>query len=445
MIRPANLSDERSALVFVAAAERFLFCLAKSTDFKRSDLLKRALTVPDADQKRRGTMRHMMPSHSKVFIPSFGAACCPSSTVRRNSLVSRLFGLLGLVLVAQQAAAGPITVFSASSLYRSPETISQAPASFGAFGGDYFIPDFNRAALNGNIWRVPAAGGPPTSFATNADYASLGGVFLPDTGWGTNSGKFLATGSGAGLGVIYTYASDGTRTAFVPGVATFQPSEPRLAPAGFGVYGGQLIVANSAGREVIAFTPTGMASIVASPFVSPFGLGFAPAGFGALGGDLFVTNGATNEIDVIRGDGTVSPFATIPLLPGQVGLRQIEFSPSGFLPGLGASLFVSVSGSASGGGTLGDVVALDSSGKIVADLRTDLGLAKFDPRGLFFVDNQHLLISDASDPILLATPDAFQGNAAAVPEPSTFVMSSILFGVFGAVWSYKRLKKAEPV
>ncbi len=31
-------------------------------------------------------------------------------------------------------------------------------------------------------------------------------------------------------------------------------------------------------------------------------------------------------------------------------------------------------------------------------------------------------------------------GASVVPEPSTFVMSSILFGVFGAVWSYGRLK-----
>jgi hypothetical protein len=340
----------------------------------------------------------------------------------RNNLVSRLLWLLALLLLAQQAAAGPVTVFSDSPLYRSPETISQAPASFGAFGGDYFIPDFNRAALNGNIWRVPGAGGPPTSFATNADYAALGGLFLPDTGWGTNSGRFLATGSASGLGVIYTYAPNGTRSVFVSGIPTFQPSQPRLAPAGFGVYGDQLIVANSAGREVLAYTPNGTVSTVASPFVSPFGLAFAPAGFGALGGDLFVTNGVTNEIAVVRGDGTVSPFATIPLLPGQTGLRQLEFSPSGFLPGFGESLFVSVSGSASGGGTLGDVLALDSSGQIVARLRTDLGLQKFDPRGLHFIDNQRLLVSDASDPILLVTPAAFQGR---VPEPTTFSLLGI--------------------
>ncbi len=241
--------------------------------------------------------------------------------------------------------ADAMTIFSTSPNYKSPETISLAPASFGAFGGDYFIPDFNHAALGGHIWSVPSAGGPPVSFATNSDYKALGGMFLPETGWGANSGRFLATGSDAsGLGVIYTYASDGTRSTFVPGVPTFQPSQPLLAPAGFGNFGGQLIVANSAGREILAFSPSATVSVVATPFVSPFGLAFAPTGFGALGGDLFVTNGNTNEIDVVRGDGTVSPFASIPLLPGQFGLRQLEFSPSGFLPGFGDLLFVSVSG-----------------------------------------------------------------------------------------------------
>src|SRR5262249_11188905 len=29
----------------------------------------------------------------------------------------------------------------------------------------------------------------------------------------------------------------------------------------------------------------------------------------------------------------------------------------------------------------------------------------------------------------------------AVPEPSTLVVSSILFGIFGVVWSYKRMKQ----
>ena len=81
-----------------------------------------------------------------------------------------------------------------------------------------------------------------------------------------------------------------------------------------------------------------------------------------------------------------------------------------------------MSGSAQGGGTLGDVDVLDGSGQVVAHLRTDLGLTKFDPRGLFFTnDGQHLIVSDASDPILSVLPSAFQP----VPEPA----SALLLGL----------------
>jgi hypothetical protein len=221
---------------------------------------------------------------------------------------------------------------------------------------------------------------------------------------------------------MYTYASDGTRNTFVPGVPTFQPSQPVLAPAGFGTFGGELIVANSAGREVIAFTPSGTPTVIASPFVSPFGLAFAPTGFGGQGGSLFVSNGAGNQIDIVRGDGTFSPFATIPLLPGQTALRQLAFAPAGFIPGFGSLLFVSVSGSASGGGTLGDILGLDSNGTIVTSLRSNLGLTKFDPRGMLFTSGG-LLISDASDPIYLATSSDFL--APSVPEPTTLTMFTI--------------------
>jgi hypothetical protein len=67
-----------------------------------------------------------------------------------------------------------------------------------------------------------------------------------------------------------------------------------------------------------------------------------------------------------------------------------------------------------------------------------LGLQKFDPRGLYFVDNQHLLVSDASDPILLATPDAFQPSA--VPEPTTFSLLGI--GILGLLAYTRRWRRA---
>jgi hypothetical protein len=340
--------------------------------------------------------------------------------------------------------AGPSTsafvLFSSSPDYRTPETISQAPANFGAFAGDYFIPDINRNALGGHIWAVPNAGGPPTSFAVNNDYISLGGLFLPATGWGANSGRYLTSGAaqvGNGFsGTLYTYDATGARSTFAI-VPNGDFSQPRIAPAGFGAYAGQLIVPNISTNQVLAFNPAGTASTVASLSVSPFGLAFAPSNFGRLGGDLFVssTRGG-NTIDAITPDGTVTTFATIPLKPGQTGLRQLEFSPdANFLPGQGELLFVSVSGSDQGGGTLGDVYALDADGDIVASLRADLGLTKFDPRGLLFISDDQLLISDSSDPIYLAQATAFR----AVPEPTGLVLAGVcVAGVVGRALQRRR-------
>jgi hypothetical protein len=186
----------------------------------------------------------------------------------------------------------------------------------------------------------------------------------------------------------------------------------------------------------VAVTPAGTATILALLPFQPFAVAFAPSGFGALGGRLFTSDTFGDQIVSIAPDGTVTPFANIPLLAGQTGLRQIEFSPPGFIEGYGSLLFVSVSGSPSGGGTLGDVLALDSGGQIVARLRPDLGLEKFDPRGLYFIDSQNLLVSDSSDPILLITPAGFQ----VVPEPSTLVLFGL--GLAGLVaYGRKRLSK----
>jgi hypothetical protein len=101
-------------------------------------------------------------------------------------------GVTSLALVMVLAALPPsataqIQIFSTGQ-YGTPETISLAPSGFGAFGGQYFIPD---ARLN-NIWIVPITGGPPTAFlAAPIEGASVtGGLFLP-SGWGGNSGRFL--------------------------------------------------------------------------------------------------------------------------------------------------------------------------------------------------------------------------------------------------------------
>ena len=114
------------------------------------------------------------------------------------------------------------------------------------------------------------------------------------------------------------------------------------------------------------------------------------------------TVGGEGKIFSVQSDGTESLWTSFALKDHQNGPRQMAFSPDGFIPGYGELLFVSVSGSQFGGGYAGDVLAFDSDGHLVVDLRDDLGLTKFDPRGLYF-DGDNLIISDASDPIWIAT------------------------------------------
>jgi len=83
----------------------------------------------------------------------------------------------------------------------------------------------------------------------------------------------------------------------------------------------------------------------------------------------------------------------------------------------GGDLVLSISGSGAGGGAFGAVVVLDANGNEVAQLIVGTQVNKFDPRGLFFADNQTLLIS-SSDPIYLSTPQDFQP----IPEPTTLLL-----------------------
>jgi hypothetical protein len=141
---------------------------------------------------------------------------------------------------------------------------------------------------------------------------------------------------------------------------------------------------------------------------------------------MLVGDGESGNIDAISSSGAVSLFATVPLAPGQTGLRQMAFAPAGFgIPGLDLSgdLIVSVSGSSTGGGQIGAVDAINSSGQVVAQLIVGSELSAFDPRGLYFVDSNTLLINDADPGTYVATPSDFAPYA--VPEPSSAVLLTV--------------------
>lgn len=359
--------------------------------------------------------------------------------------------LVGVAVIAWccSPAAFAFELFSSGML--TPETISPTPegAYGGAFNNTYFIPDPGRVSADpfgSTIWAVPMSGGAPSVFVSGAttplSVSTVGGLFLPDTPyWGSHAGKYITVGYKwdpelrRSVGEINVWEADGSYTVLyrAPGA----PKTPILAPAGWGNVGGQIIVADG-GPNVYAVDPLGnVTPLVPNPIIpetARFGLAFAPEGWGAVGGQLLASRSSTGQIFAVDESGVETLFAVVPLAAGQMGLRQMAFCPAGFFPGLGELLFVSVSGSAHGGGTLGDVVVLDSTGRVIARLRSTLGLEKFDPRGLYFTEAGQLLISDASDPIWLATRADF--DVSMIPEPCTLVLLGI--GVAGAAIRRRR-------
>lgn len=175
---------------------------------------------------------------------------------------------------------------------------------------------------------------------------------------------------------------------------------------------------------------------------------FAPAGFGPFSGDLLVSSGDTGTISAVNAGGEVTTFATLPLPSttqfGQTGLRQMAFAPEGFIPGDNEPLlFVSVSGSGAGGGTQGDVYAVDSRGNVVYDLQKDkLNRPAFDPRGLVFQGTSDLLVSDASDPLVILPPAAFTKFVAAAPEPPALADCAVVALVAGGLMLKARKRRA---
>ena len=178
------------------------------------------------------------------------------------------------LLLLGQVASADITPLASGML--TPESISIAPSGFGSYQGDYFIPDAGRITIpdSGAVWRV-TPGGSASKFATGMASGlpnhPLGGLFLPSSGWGSASGKFLVAGYTEG-----TYSGDGKQYSYL---ASFD-SSGTAAP-------------------LLAYLHEGGSSTLTSPMI-------APSDFGDHGGDLIVTDQQGNLIWVrpnVAGDG----------------------------------------------------------------------------------------------------------------------------------------------
>jgi hypothetical protein len=292
---------------------------------------------------------------------------------------------------------------------------------------------------------VDKTSGTTTLFSHPTNTTTVGGLFLP-SGWGDYSNKFMTVGftnfGTPGVddyrsGYFNVYNANGTYTTpltlqGVHNVANYLPKTPVLAPAGWGSFAGNLLIADGAPAVYAIDSNWQKKNLITNPVyneLSRFGLAFAPASWGRVGGQL-MTSTNKNELDqagnlvsitgritAVDSTGLETKWAEFSIPTTLNGLRQMAFTPDGFIEGQHELLLVSVSGSFFGGGTLGDIWAFNSDGQMVATLKHTLGLTKFDPRGLYF-EGDNLLISDASDPIYIATSTDFQ----VVPIPPSIVL-----------------------
>jgi hypothetical protein len=272
--------------------------------------------------------------------------------------------------------ATPIVFSSGLNL---PENITVAPAGFGSFGGSYFIPDPGTSLAGPNVIRVvPAGGGAPTVFATlDTSVPVQNGIFLPSS-YGAFGGQYLigTTFQGSATGAVLDAISSSGTVTLIGNEPNLAFGVPVIAPAGFGSVAGEVLlpdhgIVRSGGNSVNFLTTSGtVGTFVNTPGFTPFGAAFAPAGFGSVGGDLLISDQGSGNIDAVTANGTIIPFATLPLGFGQFGLRQIAFAPAGF-GAYGGDLFVSISGSpfnTPGGGAFGSVVVVNPDGQLIATL-----------------------------------------------------------------------------
>jgi len=164
----------------------------------------------------------------------------------------------------------------------------------------------------------------------------------------------------------------------------------------------------------------------------PWGMTFAPEGFGDIGGQMLV--GVTNytvagkaesgTIYAVDSAGKFKLFAKVPFWSGEGFLAHMNFSPDyfGSANGLGESLFISIAGKSGGGGMFGALLVLDENGTVFSELKVGSEFSKFDPTGVFFVDGDKVLISDGSDPILLADANEFGPASRVIPEPAGLLL-----------------------
>jgi PEP-CTERM motif len=218
-------------------------------------------------------------------------------------MTSKLAALLGSLGLAA-AMSGPATAVTFSPFVTGT---GGAPIGF-AYAGDKFV---GSNYFNNQLYKTDLNGGSVTAFGAPLPIASgaIGEVYVSSSlGLGGFGARDVFAGSQA-LGTIYKFNNDGSgQVAFVSGLVGGVRS---IAFDPYGAYGGNMIVATSAGN-IYKVNSSGVATLLATTGEDTEGLSFAPQPFGPVPtGTLFVASEGSGKLRAIAPDGTMTTVTTI--------------------------------------------------------------------------------------------------------------------------------------
>lgn len=241
----------------------------------------------------------------------------------------------GAIYAVSTAGGSPTLIASGIQAYLVGGTF--APANYGAISGDYIAAGTNSSASAAAVAYAITSSGQVTLFSSNTTNgaAEYGQPIIAPAGFGAAAGNLLvpilnnsgtqvailnSNGSTTNLGNAFTALGFGYGTVF--------------APNGFGSVGGMLLISDTESGQIIAVDSNGNEHPFTTIALGPSQTGlrqmaFAPAGFGSYGGDLLVSisgsssgGGIAGEIAVLDGNGNI-----IAIL--QEGVDGAPFDPRG--------------------------------------------------------------------------------------------------------------------
>jgi PEP-CTERM motif len=170
-----------------------------------------------------------------------------------------------------------------------------------------------------------------TPIAQNLTGVQFADVAIAPAGFDSAGGQVLLANEGFATAPTVDTLNTNLGLSVLPGATFPSGTEPfglAFVPSGFGSLTGDLLISDSNSDAIYALSPSGTLSLFTTVPFGPGQLGlrqmaFAPAGFGAYGGDLLVSvsgsnagGGIAGSVDVLNGAGQVIAF----LAEGTVGM-----------------------------------------------------------------------------------------------------------------------------